>query len=181
MKNTCPAMESCCSKVRDLSLQHYSKLTLWQMFSYELCKFLSNIFFTEDFWLNVFGYYSLIWITPYLLLYLSISVCLHDILGNEKGSDLPLIRWEFCGAKDFLPIPFMGVPYISVGKQVFQCHQGNPLISYFKAYTIVARNKWTTYIYILQSSEAFVRRCSAKRVFLNVSQNSHESCTWASF
>ena len=71
---------------------------------------------------------------------------MHDILANEKGSDLPLIRWEFCGAKDFLPIPFMGVPYISVGKQVFQCHQGNPFISYFEAYTIVARNNSTTYI-----------------------------------
>ncbi|XP_057295311.1 squamous cell carcinoma antigen recognized by T-cells 3-like isoform X2 [Hydractinia symbiolongicarpus] len=52
-------------------------------------------------------------------------VCLHDILRNEKNSsDLPMIRWEFCAAKDFLPIPYMGIPYISVGKQVFQCHQG---------------------------------------------------------
>ncbi|XP_065663272.1 squamous cell carcinoma antigen recognized by T-cells 3 isoform X3 [Hydra vulgaris] len=52
-------------------------------------------------------------------------VCLHDILRNEKNySDLPMIRWEFCAAKDFLPIPFMGIPYITVGKQVFQCHQG---------------------------------------------------------
>ena len=37
---------------------------------------------------------------------------------------MPMIRWEFCAAKDFLPIPFMGIPYITVGKQVFQCHQG---------------------------------------------------------
>lgn len=54
-----------------------------------------------------------------------VLVCLHDILKDEKKtSDLPLIRWEFCASKDFLPIPFMGIPYITVGKQVFQCHQG---------------------------------------------------------
>eukprot|EP00111_Clytia_hemisphaerica_P004917 TCONS_00014140-protein len=53
------------------------------------------------------------------------QVCIHEILENEdKSNDLPLIRWEFCAAKDFLPIPFMGIPYISIGKQVFQCHQG---------------------------------------------------------
>ena len=51
------------------------------------------------------------------------------LLGNHfnliKDDKEPSIRWEYHDGK--LDIPFNGVPYIQLGYQEYQCHQGKDL------------------------------------------------------
>ena len=48
--------------------------------------------------------------------------CSLDLISNDKNIS---VRWEYHDGK--LDIPFDGVPYIQLGYQEYQCHQGKDL------------------------------------------------------
>ena len=44
-----------------------------------------------------------------------------DVLSDGK---VPKLRWEYAAKSDLLPIPYIGSPYLFLGKHKFYCHQG---------------------------------------------------------
>ena len=50
-----------------------------------------------------------------------ILVTLVDFVSKEKKIN---IRWEYNRINELIKIPYTGIPFILLGRQQYQCHQG---------------------------------------------------------